>query len=731
MHRFLKRWARWTALCAWCLLLPAPAQAALQFDVFLGYDNIVREANWFPVVCEVHNDGPSFKAVFELTSEQGGRGQARRMAVELPTNTRKRFVIPVFGSGGRYNVWHARLVDERGKVRAEATNLRARKDVSWRTMVIGAVPRTFAGAPSMPEGRSSRADIQPEVARMQPDVFPDSAIALEGLNVIYLNSEKALDLKLPQINALIAWVQAGGHLIVAVEQASDVNGTPWLKALLPCEFTGVATATSDGALQEWLVSGKSATVVTPSSTPSPRPGVRPSSSRTVSTVNPFSRLSPDATFEQTPMPCATTALLDGRTVLSAGGQPLVIEANRGRGKVTALTFSPEREPFRSWKNRSWFWARLVEAPSEAFVEGTSNAYSYGGNSIDGVFGAMIDSRQVRKLPVSWLLLLLVAYLVVIGPLDQYWLKKINRQMLTWITFPCYVVFFSLLIYWIGFMLRAGETEWNEVQIVDVLPRAQRAELRGRTYASIYSPSNARYNLTGRQPQATLRGEFQGSWAGNQESTRASVEHRGDGFSAEVFVPVWTSQLFISDWWQPHDLPLRATLSNPGPNAEVTVENLLDRPLTEARLVYRERVYTFGELPSRQSKTFSLGSMSSTRIEDFVRQNGGQFAAAIQDRRRSFGGDSNFRLSNLPLCSMATSFVSELDANTSGPYGYAGSFVTPEGLDLSWLVDRGDAVLLAWDAGHVFTQPLNDFSPRRSAKNTLLRVALHTSEATPQ
>ena len=41
----------------------------------------------------------------------------------------------------------------------------------------------------------------------------------------------------------------------------------------------------------------------------------------------------------------------------------------------------------------------------------------GGWSIDGVFGAMIDSKQVRKLPVEWLLLLLIVYLVVIGPLD--------------------------------------------------------------------------------------------------------------------------------------------------------------------------------------------------------------------------------------------------------------------------------------------------------------------------
>ena len=81
-------------------------------------------------------------------------------------------------------------------------------------------------------------------------------------------------------------------------------------------------------------------------------------------------------------------------------------------------------------------------------------------SSDGIFGAMIDSKQVRKLPLGWLLALLVAYLAVIGPLDQAWLKKINRQMLTWITFPCYVLDLLRPHLLIGVHLRAGELEWK-------------------------------------------------------------------------------------------------------------------------------------------------------------------------------------------------------------------------------------------------------------------------------
>src|SRR4051794_6060600 len=82
-------------LLAWAL---APARAAIQFDVFAGYEGTIHEAGWFPITCEVFNDGPSFNAVIEVTAGQFGSEQVRQVPVELPTNTRKRIVIPMFAS---------------------------------------------------------------------------------------------------------------------------------------------------------------------------------------------------------------------------------------------------------------------------------------------------------------------------------------------------------------------------------------------------------------------------------------------------------------------------------------------------------------------------------------------------------------------------------------------------------------------------------------------------------
>ena len=41
------------------------ARAELRFDVFPGYDGTVREAAWFPITCEIFNDGPPIRAIID------------------------------------------------------------------------------------------------------------------------------------------------------------------------------------------------------------------------------------------------------------------------------------------------------------------------------------------------------------------------------------------------------------------------------------------------------------------------------------------------------------------------------------------------------------------------------------------------------------------------------------------------------------------------------------------
>jgi len=288
------------------------------------------------------------------------------------------------------------------------------------------------------------------------------------------------------------------------------------------------------------------------------------------------------------------------------------------------------------------------------------------------------------------------------------------------------VLFSLLIYFIGYKLRAGETEWNELQVVDIVPNGEHAAFRGRTFASIYSSANANYQLAysppsaeaAEQSYACLRGELLDLNSGGKQGSRANVEHHGNTFRADIFVPVWSSLLYVNDWFQPGTAPMLASLKRQQGQLQLQAENLLGRALTDARLVYGGMVYEIGTLPAHETKSVTLDSTTAIPLVQWVQQHGNSFQRAAQSRHNALGDASEGRLDDLPLTSMVASFSSELPRQE-----HQRSFVSPPGLDLTGLVDRGDAVLLAWDAHEAFAKPVNQFKPPRLQRNTLLRLAI--------
>jgi len=725
-HGLSGRFLAWLLL-SFCILA-VPARAALQFDVFLGYDGVVPNGTWIPVVCEIKNDGPSFNGVVEVDSDAGSSGQKRRMAVELPTGTLKRITIPVISTTRNYQRWDVRLLDERGKVRAEQLSIQIRKEVNAGTPILGALPRTASFTPSLLPIKLPQPGMQPAAARLLPTIFPDNPLVLEGMSALYLNSAKAAELRLRepnQVDALYRWLNAGGHLIIGVEQISDVTATPWLDQLFPVELKDIKTIRRHPELQEWLRTGAWTTNATRSQRiPQMNfPGQRRKNPQFPQTAqnqaissggNPFGNLESDSNFELAEIQVGVGTLRDGQVIQDAEDTPLMISANRGRGRITVLMFSPEREPFRSWKNLPTFWSKLADVPADLYA---TNDYGYRGEvGSDGIFGAMIDTRQVHKLPVEWLLLLLIVYLVVIGPLDQFWLKKIGKPMLTWITFPCYVVMFSLLIYFIGYKLRAGESEWNEFHLVDVFVNGENAQLRGRTYASIYAPSNQRYEVDGGDEKyATLRGEYVPTYGANQSTEKANVMQYGDTFKAEIFVPVWTSQLFISDWWQPAAAPLTVAVTPQGDGWQVNAENRTENKLTNAKLAIEGYLLELGEIPAKGSKVFKVARAQGTSLKDFVATHGQNFSMAAHSRQRSFGGSESGQIGDMPNSTVAASFLSQLDIQET--------FIAPPGLDMSSAVAHGNAVLFAWAADYTPVKPMYHITPKRAHQNTMWRVTV--------
>jgi hypothetical protein len=154
---------------------------------------------------------------------------------------------------------------------------------------------------------------------------------------------------------------------------------------------------------------------------------------------------------------------------------------------------------------------------------------------------------------------------------------------------------------------------------------------------------------------------------------------------------------------------------------VEVENLLDRPLADARIVIEGTIYDLGVLPAQDTRIIVLPAGSGRPLSAFVQQYGSRFQEASEQRRSALGNEQAGQLENPSVTAMAASFPSYLPMAP-----HQRNCVAPAGLDMSPLVERGDSVLLAWAPGQSPVGPLNRFTPPIMRRDTLFRLAIPAS-----
>ena len=75
------------------------------------------------------------------------------------------------------------------------------------------------------------------------------------------------------------------------------------------------------------------------------------------------------------------------------------------------------------------------------------------------------------------------------------------------------------------------------------------------------------------------------------------------------------------------------------------------------------------------------------------------------------------MDNAPEAASAASLIGLLQGRNGNSL-----FLTPPGLDVSPVLNRGQAVLFVWTDRYAPVAPLNQFKPARGSRNTLWRMS---------
>jgi hypothetical protein len=319
---------------------------------------------------------------------------------------------------------------------------------------------------------------------------------------------------------------------------------------------------------------------------------------------------------QLPVPTPLTALSvalrpDANNLVGDG---LIVERAEGAGRVLFTAF--DLAALRTWAGEAALWQELLEHTTR--VELGQNFRIRNEN-------LMRDALQTDslRLPSTAVLLLLVAlYIVVVGPLNFWLLRRAGRVELAWVTTPLIVVAFLLVAYGASFVLRGTSARITQLTVVQGVSGADRGQ--ATSFLAVFSPQRRSFNVGFPTNSLVTPGSFEDFTfnAAPVTSDEASVELR------DLLIDVSSLRTLLVE--QPTAVApvLELSLEQAGGRLNGEVRLVGGPALSDVQIVVGDSGDLIGDLPSGESASFSF----DTRVSNFPFQFSLQNEGAINRER---------------------------------------------------------------------------------------------------
>jgi hypothetical protein len=271
--------------------------------------------------------------------------------------------------------------------------------------------------------------------------------------------------------------------------------------------------------------------------------------------------------------------------------PLIVQGKYGLGRVMLVAFDLDDAPFTNWAGQASFWTAIQRTFGPKYMAPVANQVSMPRgfqeqSDLNTKLKRGLETIDVPVVSFGWVALFIVLYILVVGPLDYFFLKKVVKRLeLTWITFPVIVITISIGAYIVAYLLKGKDLRINKVDVVDIFLDAdpERAAAKdqgwqaatvatqasGSSWFTLFSPQIKRYTI-GIEPAfpdwvpegtmqanpygialASMNRSDEGSYGDPQSSGglfrgQCRYEEDGSGMSG-VAIQVWQTKTFTADW----------------------------------------------------------------------------------------------------------------------------------------------------------------------------------------
>lgn len=524
------------------------------------YDGNFKYGDWLPIEISLENFGEALDAQVETTIASNFNGTSLnttfRREVSLGQRANKRFTLYIQPFVQTTNVsrsvsYEAKVVlkTDDQKLDEKAVKLQPINPTDYLVGAVVTDPNALAGMNNLKVG-ALRSRIL-AVPLTLSDI-PDRAEGLRSLSSLIISETATDGLNGAQRDAIKDWVNTGGQLLL-------MGGNGWGRvreafdsSFVPFDVLDFVNITDVSALL-------------------PVPGERATLSR--------------------PVAMARGQVLQGAKALAYGPPgangaaptPLVAERRVGAGRVIATAIDLTLPLVLDWTGSSRVWQELFNFNASGYNTLYNEQNPQLKNAAD--FLGFISSVPELQVPdLLPFLLIFGAYILVVGPLNFVFLRRIGRLEWAWGTIPAGILLCTGLTLYITNSQPPGQVLISQMSMVEVAPGQDTAQVR--SYAAVFSPEDRRYQVAP-EPRDGLNASLllplnrSGSSGTNDTDSINRVIVQGDrarmdglpigqwaaqGFSTEASIPSRSLQLssdlyFQQDDNQPDNAKIVGTIRN--------------------------------------------------------------------------------------------------------------------------------------------------------------------------
>lgn len=416
----------------------AAQQASVTMNARILLQGHARTGSWAAIEVDLQNGGPSILG--ELQMDGGSQSNARfATAIDLPTGSHKVYVLhaqpPAFGRNVKVQlVVNDQVVDsvDVAYLVHEATQL-----------VVGVIaerPQALVSQINLP---ANPFGAQPALVPLSVADLPTRTEGWSTLDRLVWQDIDSNELSPDQIDAMRRWVAGGGRLVIVGGSAGIGTLSAFPDDLLP--YRPSSTVDLDPTVLTSLI------------------GPLPAGAAV--------------------LPAMAGTLGAGRALATSGDRVIAAELSYGSGRVTILGFDPTTQWLAESKAVDALWTAALPTRNG---DGTLLADD------SQLVQAVYQLPNLALPPTSGLLILIAAYILIIGPINYIVLRRLDRRELAWITMPVLVLTFAAASFGYGALLRGTDVTVNEIAIVRGAPGA--TEATAQVYFGVFSPTRSTYRV---------------------------------------------------------------------------------------------------------------------------------------------------------------------------------------------------------------------------------------------